>query len=139
MSLYIKSQKEIEAIRASGQILNKVLDLVAQAVKPGISTWELNEIAEKEISRLGAKPAFKGYGDPENSYPAALCTSVNDVVVHGIPSKREILQTGDIIGLDLGVEYKGMYSDSAITVPVGEVSIEAMELMQVTKQVLSKH
>ena len=136
MNLHVKTPQEIEAIRASGQILKKALALVAANVKPGISTWELNQIAEDEIARLGGSPAFKGYGDSSNPYPAALCTSVNDVVVHGIPSQKEILKPGDIITLDLGVEYKGMFSDSAITVPVGEISVEAQELLQVTKQAL---
>ena len=136
MSLYLKTPQEIEAIRASGQILKKVLNIVAAQVKPGVSTWELNRIAEEEIAKLCGKPAFKGYGDESNPYPAALCTSVNDVVVHGIPSHKEILKEGDIITLDLGVELNGMFSDSAITVGVGEISIEAQELITVTKQAL---
>src|SRR5438270_829147 len=101
--------KEIELLKKSGQILAEVLDLVAKKSKPGISAFELDQLAETEIRNRGGKPSFKDYasepGDPP--FPASLCVSVNDEVVHGIPSKAKILKDGDIVGLDLGVEYRG--------------------------------
>jgi methionyl aminopeptidase len=107
-------------------------------VRPGISTWELNEFAEAAIVAVGGRPAFKGVGDdPANLFPAGLCTSVNDVVVHGIPSKKEILRDGDIIGLDIGMEYRGRYTDTAITVPVGKVSPEVQNLLDVAEHALA--
>ena len=87
-------------------------------VKPGISTWELNKYAEKLINDAGGKASFKGYGEKSNPFPAALCTSINDAVVHGIPSPSILLKQGDIISLDIGMLYKGFYTDTAITVPV---------------------
>jgi methionyl aminopeptidase len=130
--------KQIEILREGGQILAGVLNLVARHAKPGVSTGELNDIAEKEIKRLGATPSFKNYraaaGDPP--YPAALCTSINDEVVHGIPRRDRILKEGDIVGLDLGVWYKDLCTDSAITVPVGKISPQKQRLLNATKQAL---
>ena len=108
----------------------------AGLAKPGISTWQLNEFAEKEIEKAGGRPSFKNYGPKKNAFPAGLCTSVNDVVVHGIPSQEEILKSGDIIGLDIGMEYKGLYTDTAITVGVGTISTTAQKLMDSTKKSL---
>lgn len=131
----IKTLAEIEILVEGGKILGEALHKVKEAVKPGISTWELNRIAEEEILRLGGEPSFKGYG--EKPFPAALCTSVNEVIVHGVPYKTQILREGDIIGLDLGVKYKNLYTDAAISVPVGKISKEAERLLNVTREALN--
>lgn len=132
----IKTPEEIELIAEGGKILREILHQTAELVKVGISTWELNEFAEKMIYDAGGKPSFKGYGEKKNPFPAGLCTSVNDQVVHGIPSRQAILKGGDIVGLDIGMVYKGLYTDTAITVPVGSVSDKAKRLMQTTKKCL---
>jgi len=132
----IKSQSEIETIAEGGALLRDILYKAAALVRPGISTWDLNEFAEKQIYAIGGTPAFKGYGPKKNPYPAGLCTSVNDQVVHGIPSRDVILKSGDVIGLDIGMEYKGLFTDTAITVPVGQVSDEAKKLIETTKKSL---
>jgi methionyl aminopeptidase len=134
----VKTEEDVALIREGGQIIHKILRDTAALVRPGISTWELNEFAEAAIVAVGGRPAFKGVGDdPANLFPAGLCTSVNDVVVHGIPSKKEILRDGDIIGLDIGMEYRGRYTDTAITVPVGKVSPEVQNLLDVAEHALA--
>lgn len=134
----IKTQEEINTIAEGGKILHEILLQTADLVKPGISTWKLNEFAEKAIFEAGGRPSFKNYGDPKNPFPAGLCTSINDVVVHGIPTKTTILKPGDIIGLDIGMEYKNLFTDTAITVPVGEVSQIAKLLIETTKKSLNQ-
>lgn len=131
----VKTQAEIEIIAQGGAILARALGAAASAVRPGVRTDELNRIAEEEILRAGAEPSFKGYGQDKNRFPAALCTSVNSVVVHGVPG-GEVLKEGDIVGLDLGVKYKNLYSDAAVTVPVGKISAEAAKLVRVTERAL---
>jgi methionyl aminopeptidase len=132
----IKTPEEINTINEGGKILRDILYKTAGLVKPGVSTWELNEFAEKMIYAAGGRPSFKNYGPKKNAFPAGLCTSINDVVVHGIPSKDEILKSGDIIGLDIGMEYKGLYTDTAITVGVGDISAAAKKLLETTKKTL---
>ncbi len=111
-------------MRRSGRIVRQVLEAAREVVAPGVSTMDLERVAERKIRDLGAKPAFKGYYD----YPCVLCTSVNDEIVHGIPSERRVLKAGDIVSLDCGVVLDGYYGDSAITVPVGdEISAGATE------------
>ncbi|MEN6620323.1 MAG: type I methionyl aminopeptidase [Smithella sp.] len=127
----LKLPEEIEKARASNHIVAEVLSKLRDRVKPGISTSELDKIAEEITRKRGAKPAFKGY----RGYPYSLCTSVNEEVVHGMPSER-ILKEGDIIGLDFGVYFKGFYGDSAITLPVGKISLDAQKLIQVTERSL---
>jgi methionyl aminopeptidase len=127
----LKQPDEIAKARASNRIVAEVLNELREKVKPGVTTKELNKIAEDLTAKRGAKPAFKGY----RGYPYSLCASVNDEVVHGMPSNR-VLKEGDIVGLDYGVCYQGLYGDSAITLPVGKVSEQAMRLMQVTEQSL---
>jgi methionyl aminopeptidase len=127
----LKQPDEIAKARASNRIVAEVLSVLREKVKPGVTTRELDKIAESVTEKRGAKPAFKGY----RGYPYALCASVNEEVVHGMPSKR-VLEEGDIIGLDYGVCYQGLYGDSAITLPVGKVSAQAIRLMQVTEQSL---
>ena len=130
MAVSIKSQKEIELMRESCRLLSIVHDEMGKAIKPGISTYEINKIGEDMIKSFGCIPNFKNY----NGFPAAICVSVNEEVVHGIPSKKKILKEGDIVSLDAGLIYKGYHSDAARTYAVGEVSPEAKQLMEVTKQ-----
>ncbi len=115
MAIVCKSTAEIEKMRRSGRIVRQVLDAVKQVVAPGVTTMDLERVAEAKIKDLGAKPAFKGYYD----YPCVLCTSVNNEIVHGIPSEKRMLKTGDIVSIDTGVVLDGYYGDAAITVPVG--------------------
>ncbi|MHB8871776.1 MAG: type I methionyl aminopeptidase [Candidatus Doudnabacteria bacterium] len=131
-----KTQEEIDKIKEGGKILNRILLQTAELVKSGVSTWELNTFAEAEIVKAGGRPSFKGYGNKGHLFPAGLCTSVNAVVVHGVPSKEIILKEGDIVGLDIGMEYKGLFTDTAITVPVGKISEKAQNLLSLTKKAL---
>ena len=129
----IKTSEQIEVMREGGRILKEALKAVEKAVKPGISTAELDQIAEKTIvSHKGAKPGFKGY----RGFPATLCTSVNEEVVHGIPSRDRILEEGDIVGVDCGVLYKELYTDACITVMVGEVLPDVRHFVKITKKAL---
>lgn len=120
-------------MREAGALTARVLQEVAAMVKPGVKTRELDRKAEELVARYGVKAAFKGY----RGYPASICVSVNEEVVHGIPGDR-VLQEGDIVSLDFGVIYEGFYGDSAVTVPVGEISSEAQKLLKVTKEALEK-
>ena len=130
-----KSQAEVEKMRRSGQIVRQVLQEVKAMVAPGVSTMDLERAAEDKIRELGAKPAFKGYYD----YPCVLCTSVNNEIIHGIPSEKRVLKEGDIVSIDCGVVLDGYYGDSAITVPVGgKVSDELKKLLEVTETSLKK-
>lgn len=134
----VKTPQEIDIIAEGGKLLADVLMRTSKLVKPGISTAVLNDFAEQEMIKVGGRPSFIGYGGKRNPFPAGLCTSINDAVVHGIPSHRDILQEGDIIGLDIGMEYKGLYTDTAITVPVGKVSLTAEKIIKATKEALDK-
>lgn len=134
---HIKTTEEIKAIAEGGKILHDILYQTAGLVRPGISTWELNEFAEAAIAKAGGRPSFKNFGPKKNPFPAGLCTSVNDVVVHGIPSRDVILKDGDIISLDIGMEYKNLYTDTAITVPVGKVSALAGRIIEAANKSLS--
>lgn len=133
----IKTQAEIETIARGGLILHDILRKTAAMVEPGITTFRLNEYAEQAIYDAGGRPSFKGYGPKKNPFPAALCTSVNTEVVHGIPSKSVILKEGDIVGLDIGMEYEGLYTDTAITVGVGKISSRAQLLLDTTEKCLN--
>ncbi len=130
----IKSPDEIALMREAGRIVCEILDELEKAVAPGVTTWELDALAEKLIYQKGAKPAFKGY----LGFPCCLCASVNEEVVHGIPSKRRKLAEGDLMKLDFGVVYRGFFGDSARTVPVGKVSSEAQALVNATREALQK-
>lgn len=130
----IKSPREIETMAAAGRIVAETLALVARTVRPGISTEELDRIAEAFIrSHPGAKPSFKGLYD----FPATLCTSINQEVVHGIPSSKRVLQPGDLLSVDVGVWLDGLHADAAATFPVGKVSPDAERLLAVTRQALT--
>ncbi len=130
MSISIKSEKEIELMRESGRILAKVLGELHAMVHPGISTLDIDKKCAEIIKSYGCIPSFLNY----NGYPASVCISVNDEVVHGIPNKNRILRDGDIVSLDCGVIYKGFHSDAARTVAVGEISKEAKQLIEITQQ-----
>ncbi len=136
--IIIKTEKEIELLRVAGKHLAQALKEVEQMVAPGVSTYELDMCAREAIKKLGDEPAFLDY-QPEGArypYPAALCASVNDEVVHGIPKKDVILKEGDVISIDLGLIHKGVIADHAITVPVGNVSKEVKDLLRITKESL---
>jgi len=122
---------EIRKIQRAGRIVAETLEIIKIKVKPGITPKELEELAEAHIQKRGGKPAFKGY----QNFPASICVSVNEGVVHGIPGHRK-LEQGDIVSIDVGVKYEGYYGDAAITLPVGEVTNGALRLIDVTKQAL---
>ncbi len=132
--IILKSLKEIEKIRTACLIVTDALDGIRELIKPGLNTLALDEFAEKFIIKAGGKPAFKGY----RGYPKSLCTSINEQVVHGIPSRGVLLRSGDIISLDLGAIIDGYYGDAAITLPVGNISEEAKRLLRVTEEALYK-
>ena len=135
MAIVCKSQSEIEKMRRSGHVVRQVLDELKAMVAPGVTTMDLEKHAEKRIKELGAKPAFKGYYD----YPCVLCTSVNEEIVHGIPSAKRVLKDGDIVSIDCGVVMEGYYGDAAVTVAVGDaVSPERKKLMDITEKSLYK-
>jgi methionyl aminopeptidase len=129
----IKTARELDKMRQAGRIVAIVLAECRQMVKPGITTAEIDAVAEKLIRKLGATPSFKGY----HGYPAAICTSVNEEIVHGIPSGR-VLVEGDIISIDAGTIWQGYQGDAAITVPVGQVTVECQRLIQSVEEGLSK-
>jgi methionyl aminopeptidase len=134
MGVIYKSASELDKMRKSGRIVRQVLKAVEAAVAPGVTTMDLERVAEKKIHDLGATPAFKGYYD----YPCVLCTSVNEQIVHGIPSEKRMLKDGDIVSIDCGVVLDGYFADSAITVPVGKVKPEVAKLLDVTKKSLER-
>lgn len=138
MAVIIKTKEEIEILREGGKRLASILAKVAKKVAPGVTTKELDEYAYKLIKEGGDEPAFLNY-KPEGQnkpYPASLCTSVNNEVVHGIPSPNKILKEGDIISIDLGIKHKGLFTDHAITVPVGKVPKASQKLLEITHEAL---
>lgn len=130
MAVSVKSKREIELMKEAGRILGTVLNNLEKEIKPGMSTWQVDKIGEEMIRSYGCIPSFLGYG----GFPGSICVSVNEQVVHGVPSKKKILKEGDIVSLDAGVIYKGYHSDAARTYGVGEISPEAAKLIEVTKQ-----
>jgi len=129
-----RSAAELEKMRAAGRLVGEVLTALTARVAPGVTTAALDELAEEMIRDAGAIPAFKGY----HGYPATICASINEEVIHGIPSGRRILNEGDVISIDVGASLNGYYGDSAITLPVGQVSEEAATLLRVTEESLYK-
>src|SRR5215468_9328327 len=130
MAIVCKSPAEIEKMRQSGRVVRQVLDHLRTLVVPGATTMDLERAAEQKMKDLGVKPAFKGYFD----YPCVLCTSINDEIVHGIPSEKRVLKAGDIVSIDCGVVLDGYYGDAAITVPVGDsLSEDLKKLLEVTE------
>jgi methionyl aminopeptidase len=134
MSIQLKSPSEIAKLREANLIVADVLDTLEAAAKAGMSTWELNDIADKRLKQLKGESAFLGY----HGYPAVLCTSINDVVVHGIPRRDVVLKPGDILSIDFGAFKDGWCGDSARTIPIGEVTPAAKALMQTTKESLDR-
>ena len=129
-----RSTAELERMREAGRLVGEVLAELASMVAPGITTADLDAVAERRILDAGATPAFKGY----HGYPATICASVNDEVIHGIPSKTRVLEDGDVISIDVGASMAGYFGDSAVTLPVGHVSDEAAALLRVTEESLFK-
>ena len=130
MAVSIKSPREIELMREAGRILAKTHEELAKNLRPGMSTWDIDHMGEEIIRSYGCIPSFKNY----NGYPASICVSVNDEVVHGIPHKEHFLDEGDIVSLDAGVIYKGYHSDAARTYGIGEIDDDAKKLIEVTRQ-----
>ncbi len=138
MNIFIKTPEEIEKIREGGKILAFILREVASNVKPGVSTFELDKLASRLIKENKGEAAFLNYR-PEGApypYPASICISINDEVVHGIPTKDKVIKDGDIVSLDLGLKYKGLYTDHALTVAVGKISEKEKEMIEKTKEAL---
>lgn len=136
MRIQLKSRDEIKVMREAGLICSGILDEICAAAKPGVSTWELDRIARAGIEKHKVISAFLGYGYPK--YPAVLCTSINAIVVHGIPKKTELLADGDIIGIDFGIFHKGFCADTARTVLVGTVSEDKQRLVRVAEEALNQ-
>ena len=136
--IHLKTKREIELIRESCKIVAEALKIVGAQIKPGITTLELDKVAEDYIRSFGGLPAFKGYGSQKNNlFPATLCTSIDSEVVHGIPGKR-MLKEGEIVSIDVGVKKDGYFGDGAWSFPVGEVSVDKLRLLDVTRESLSK-
>jgi methionyl aminopeptidase len=128
----LKSAQDIKIIQEGGRLLAKILAEISQAVSAGMTTLEIEKLAQNLINKSGAKPSFLGY----HGYPAVLCISINEEVVHGVPSER-VIEEGDILSLDLGIEYKGFFSDAAVSIPVGAVAEDKLKLLKVTEEALA--
>lgn len=133
-AMLVKKPDEILLMQEANQIVAETLSMLEKVVEPGITTWELDRMSEDLCLKKNAVPAFKGY----RGFPASLCVSINEEVVHGIPSRKRRLKKGDILSVDFGVKFKGYYGDSAITIPVGKVDSEKTRLIQVTKESLQR-
>lgn len=137
--VYLKSQEEIEVMRRANQLVARVLQAVRSTAREGVTTLELDHLAEEMIRKAGGRPAFKGYkGNGPYPFPGTLCVSVNEEVVHGIPSADRCLRDGDIVSVDCGAILDGFFGDAAVTIPIGRVSETAKRLLQVTEEALSK-
>lgn len=137
MAIYLKTEEEITLMRAANRLVGSTLGELAKIIKPGVSTAQLNKVADEFIRDHGAEPTFLGFPNPEGpAYPASICCSVNGCVVHGIPREDQILQEGDIISVDCGTLLNGYNGDSAFTFPVGEISDEVRQLLRTTKESL---
>ncbi len=134
MGVELKTEREVATMREAGRVVARILQVLVEETKPGVTTAELDDISRELIKKHGAKPAFLGY----RGYPAVLCASINEEVVHGIPSKKRKLREGDIIGLDFGVVVEGFFADSAVTVPVGAIAEETQRLVDVTRTALER-
>jgi methionyl aminopeptidase len=133
-SITVKTAAEIEIMRHANRIVAGVLSLLQEKMRPGLSTWQMDRWAEEYCRDHGAEPAFKGY----RGFPGSLCVSINEQVVHGIPSKKVKVREGDIVSVDFGTRYQGFYGDSALTIPVGRVSEEIQDLLRVTRESLER-
>src|SRR5437764_6834465 len=130
--IQIKTQDEIALMREAGLVVGRTLEKLKAAAAPGVSTADLDAIAEESIRGEGATPSFKGY----RGFPACICTSINSEIVHGIPSKKAVLRAGDVVSIDCGAIVEGYHGDAAVTVPVGEVAPDLLELLRVTEESL---
>jgi methionyl aminopeptidase len=130
--IVLKTARELKIMREAGRVAANALKVGGEAVQPGVSTWELNQVMRRYILSEGAKPTFLGYG----GYPADACISVNHVVIHGIPSKQQLLKEGDIVSIDVGATYEGFVGDNAWTFPCGKISPEAQSLLDTTRESL---
>ena len=130
--IVLKTSRELAIMREAGRISAMALKVAGEAIEPGVSTWEIDRIARKYIESQGAVPSFLGYG----GFPASACISVNNVVIHGIPSKRQIIKAGDIVSIDIGAIYEGFNGDNAYTFPCGDISPEAQRLLDATRESL---
>jgi len=133
--IYLKSESEIDKMREAAQLVSRTLAKVGEVLEPGVETGKLDRLAEEYIARHNARPAFKGYGNKNNPFPATLCISINDEVVHGIPGKR-VIQEGDIVSIDCGVELNGYFGDHAYTFVAGVTDEETMQLLKTTFEAL---
>jgi methionyl aminopeptidase len=138
MVIAIKTEEQLEIMREAGKLLASVMHELEKEVRPGISTMQLDKLAEELVLQAGATPAFKGYGEPDNAFPATLCTSINEQIVHGIPDEQVILEEGDILKVDVGLVYQGFCADMARTFAVGKISEEAHRLIEVTEKAFWK-
>jgi methionyl aminopeptidase len=134
MAIHLRSKDELQKMHRAGLLVHEVLTSLRDAVRPGLSTMDLEKLAEEKIAGGPGKPAFKGY----RGYPCSLCTSVNSEIVHGIPSAKRKLREGDIVSIDFGMEVDGYFADSAVTVPVGQIPPETRKLLQVTRESLDR-
>lgn len=134
MNISIKTEAEIEKMRNAGKALAEVMREIEKEIRPGIDTLQLDKLAEKLILERGGEPAFKGYGDPNNPFPATICASLNQEVVHGIPSENKILSEGDVFKIDIGIKLDGFFADMARTFAVGQVSDEAKKIIEITEK-----
>lgn len=132
--IVLKTSRELKVMREAGRIAARALKAAGAAVQPGVSTWEIDRVARRTIEEQGAKPTFLGYG----GFPASACVSVNNVVIHGIPSKKHLIREGDIVSIDVGATYEGYVGDNAFTFPCGKVSAEAQRLMDATRESLAE-
>lgn len=140
MAIVVRTKEELRLMREAGKITAEILALLASKVRPGITTLELDKIARLELRKWRAESSFLNYPSPNGGplFPATICASLNDEVVHGIPDRRHVLREGDILSIDFGVKYKGYHGDSALTVPVGKVSPTARRLLDVTREALQR-
>jgi len=138
MAIKLKTQQQIEKMRQAGRVVHEVLQRLAEMIEPGMTTAELDREAERLIIQLDSKPLFKGVPNPRAGFPfpACICTSIDDEVVHGIPSDKRVLKQGQIISIDCGVKHQGFCGDAAVTVPVGQVQPQVRKLLDVTRQTL---
>ncbi|MEI7425854.1 MAG: type I methionyl aminopeptidase [Candidatus Moraniibacteriota bacterium] len=136
--IIIKSKQEIALMREGGKLLAQIMEQISEIIIPGQNTFEINKLARKLVFDIGGFPIFEGYGEKGNTFPAAICTSINNEIVHGIPNKDRIIQEGDLIKLDIGMKYKKMITDMARTYSVGKISSEAQKLLDTTRECLDE-
>lgn len=138
MGIIIKTEKEIETMRKGGGELARIMNEIEKKIVPGENTYAIDKLARELVFDIGGIAVFEGYGDRDNPYPGAVCTSINNEIVHGIPSKDRIIKAGDIVKIDIGMKYNGMITDMSRTFPCGKISPKAYKLLKVTRESLDK-